>query len=80
MSVNRRDQGMNVHCCIQRAGTQRQGELVNGQIYFGTFRMAEMREGKRSNIEFVFCFWNLGHLVLNLALLLPVSVWMKENH
>lgn len=42
--------------------------------------MAEMREGKRSNKEFVFCFWNLGHLVLNLALLLPVSVWMKENH
>lgn len=42
--------------------------------------MAELKEGKRYNIELVFCFWNLGQPGFNLALLSLVSVPMVANH
>lgn len=61
MSADRRDQGMNVH--------RRQ---VDRGSYLGAFRMAELREQKRHNVELVFC--NLDQPGFSLALLPAVSV------
>lgn len=41
--------------------------------------MAELREGKRHNIELVFCFCNLCQPGFNLALLSPVSLLVGKK-